>query len=317
MRLTRSFQAEFKPAPPYSCELTLNKPAGWDLFTPFEKFSDGKLRTAALIDKALTGFVISCRGNVESPEIIVTVYTENEPGKPFRDKIGKFLSSRLSVNEDLKGFYSMAEKDPILRHTVDALYGMHSTAPSHIFTEVVLALSLHMAPLRRSEEMMRCFIREYGETAEFDGQKILAWPDAERISRVSENDLRKRCKFGFRAPYVINSAAIISSGFPSYEELESMPPEEARARLLELPGIGDYSVDIVSPNGGFPIDAWSVDVFGELFYGKRPRDRRKSIDKIKAEGLKRWGDYAWMAFFYIVQDLEGLSEKIGISLRLT
>jgi hypothetical protein len=72
----------------------------------------------------------------------------------------------------------------------------------------------------------------------------------------------------------------------------------------------------INPHGGFPIDAWSVEVFGKLFYGKEPEDNRKAIEGIKREGLRRWGKWSWMAFFYVVQDLENLSRKLDIKLRL-
>ena len=100
------------------------------------------------------------------------------------------------------------------------------------------------------------------------------------------------------------------------EELERLEPEVAKRKLLELPGIGDYSADIINPHGGFPIDAWSADVFGLLFFGKEPEDRRKAIEGIKREGLHRWGKWSWMAFLYVVQDLENLSRKLGMDLRL-
>jgi hypothetical protein len=72
----------------------------------------------------------------------------------------------------------------------------------------------------------------------------------------------------------------------------------------------------INPHGGFPIDAWSVEVFRKLFYGKEPEDNRKAIEEIKREGLRRWGKWSWMAFFYVVQDLENLSRKLDIKLRL-
>ena len=315
--LTYRYDEFLRPAPPYSCGLTLKKPAGWDLFTPFEIYGDGKLWTAAPVDGRLTGFLIRFSGDVMSALLRIRVFTERPADGNFRERIRNFLFSRLSLDEDLSGFYSMAEKDPILRHTVEKLYGMHPTAPADIFFEAVLAITLQMAPIKRSLEMMECFISGYGETAVLDSRTVHVWPGADKISRISEKSLRKECRFGFRAPYVVNSAAMISSGFPSYEELAAMPPEKARDKLMELPGIGDYSVDIISPAGGFPIDAWSADVFGELFFGKRPENRRSQISRIKKEGISRWGKYSWMAFFYIVQDLPGLSEKLGVSLRLT
>jgi hypothetical protein len=79
------------------------------------------------------------------------------------------------------------------------------------------------------------------------------------------------------------------------EELEGLEPDEAKRKLLERPCIGDYSADIINPHGGFPIDAWSAEVFGKLFYCQEPDDKRKAIEGIKQEGLRRWRKWSWMA----------------------
>ena len=59
--------------------------------------------------------------------------------------------------------------------------------------------------------------------------------------------------------------------------------------LLELPGIGDYSADIINPHGGFPIDVWSAEVFGKLFYGREPKNNRESVRKIKKRRTAQMG----------------------------
>ena len=93
--------------------------------------------------------------------------------------------------------------------------------------------------------------------------------------------------------------------------------EEAKRSLLKLPGIGDYLADIINPHGGFPIDVWSAEVFGMLFFGKAPTNNRQAVEEVKREGILRWGKWSWMAFFYIVQDLEKLSKKLNLKLRLS
>lgn len=109
---------------------------------------------------------------------------------------------------------------------------------------------------------------------------------------------------------------LAAGDFPSIQQLRAIPADEAKRRLMELPGIGDYSADIINPHGGFPIDSWSVEVFSKLLYGKVPARNRDAVEKVKREGLRRWGRFAWMAFFYVVQDLPKLSEVLGTELRL-
>jgi hypothetical protein len=37
---------------------------------------------------------------------------------------------------------------------------------------------------------------------------------------------------------------------------------------------------------------------------------------VKQEGIRRWGKWSWMAFFYVAQDLQNLSKRLGVQLRL-
>lgn len=317
VKLIHRYAFRLLPKAPYSFELTVRKPAGWPLLTPLEIYEGGILWTALNIDNLLVGLKLRSVGSVKRPEILIDAFLKDAPNPNQTDVIKEWLASKLSSDEDLKDFYEMARKDPILRHTIDDLYGMHDTGFGHLFAAATLAITLQMAPLKRSEEMMECLIKNYGELAEFDNKMIYVWPTAGRIAELSPGELASQCKLGYRAKYIVQLAEVLQTGgFSTLEEIKRLSPEEAKRRLLELPGIGDYSADIINPHRGFPIDVWSADVFGKLFYGRQPKDSRAAIDEIKAEGIRRWGKWSWMAFFYVVHDLEKLSKKLGTSLRL-
>jgi len=246
----------------------------------------------------------------------VTAFTKLPLATKEKLVVKESLEKLIGADQDLKDFYSMAEKDDILAHTVKDLYGMHDTQTAYLFNSVVLSICLQMAKLDRSEKMMASINRLYGTRVVFDGREILIEPAAETIARLKPREFAKRCNLGYRAKYIVGSAKMIARGFPDTIQIMSMPPDEARERLMELPGVGDYAADIINPHGGFPIDAWSVDVFGRLFFGKEPDNAREAIEAVKREGVRRWGRFAWMAFFYVAQDLENLSKRLGIRLRM-
>ena len=316
-KLLNQFGFIITPVPPYSFSLTVRKPAGWSLFNQSEVYEDGVLWTATRMDGVLIGVRLRSSGTVERPRIHVTVFSRMVLDRKHQARAKVLLTKALGADQDIMEFYKMAGKDGILRHVVADLYGMHDTFSPTLFSEAVLAILLQMAPLKRSNEMMAAFVDNYGDTVEFDGKRIKAWPAPEGMAGVTETELATNCKVGYRARSIIKLAAKMSGGgFPTAEQLEEMGADNARALLLELPGIGDYSADIINPHGGFPIDVWSAEVFGKLFFGREPRNNRLAVERVKKEGLRRWGGWSWMAFFYVVQDLERLSRKLGIRLRL-
>jgi N-glycosylase/DNA lyase len=102
--------------------------------------------------------------------------------------------------------------------------------------------------------MQECIIERYGETAEFDGKRICTWPTEQVIANANTDELFKECKWGYRAKFLVNTARAIEDGFPSLEELKQITPGDAKKKIMELPGIGDYSADLMNPHGGFSID---------------------------------------------------------------
>jgi 3-methyladenine DNA glycosylase/8-oxoguanine DNA glycosylase len=307
---------EISPLPPYNFRLTVKKPAGWDLFTSDEVFKDETLWTAIRFEGRPVGLKMRSVGTLERPRMLVSVYSSREMSKESREKLRGALEVCLGADQDLTGFYEFAKKDGILKHVVESLYGMHDTQGVSLFNSVILSICLQMARLKRSLQMMDAIDREYGDTVEFDGKRVVLQPTAEKIAKLDPKVFAKKCKLGYRAKYIVASAKMIEAGFPDMQEILKMQPDAAKQELTELPGIGDYAADIINPHGGFPIDAWSVDVFGLLFFGKQPDNRREAIEKVKQEGIRRWGKWSWMAFFYVAQDLQNLSKRLGVQLRL-
>ncbi|MDA4112989.1 MAG: hypothetical protein OK474_02985 [Thaumarchaeota archaeon] len=316
VRLRRRTQLRVEPVPPFDFKLTVRKPAGWDLFTPEEVYEEDTLWTGIRFGGRPIGLKIQSSGTVENPRVLIGVYSGRKISKRDSEMLHGQLAACLGAQQDLKGFYEFAMKDGILRHVVEDLYGMHDTQSASLFNSVILSICLQMARLKRSYQMMDAIDERYGETIEFDGRRVTLQPTAERIAMLDPAVFAKECKLGYRAKYIVASAKMIVAGFPGMQEVMKMPPENAKEKLMELPGIGDYAADIINPHAGFPIDAWSVDVFGLLFFGKEPENRREAIDAVKREGIRRWGEWSWMGFFYVAQDLRNLSKRLGIQLRL-
>jgi hypothetical protein len=158
VRLSQSFSFSLLPKAPYSFELTIRKPARWDLFTPFEIYENETLWTALHIEEKLVGLRLSSGGKTDSPKVLATAFSADRVGQRDKQHIKSVLAEKLSAKEDLSEFYRFAQNVPTLRHCVEDLYGMHDTLAGSVFDLAVLAICLQMAPLKRSEQMMHCLV---------------------------------------------------------------------------------------------------------------------------------------------------------------
>lgn len=85
-------------------------------------------------------------------------------------------------------------------------------------------------------------------------------PTWAELAEIPEAELR-RCLLGFRACYIRQTALFLSARSGWLEETETLPYPAAKARLLELPGVGEKIADCVLLFGAakfeaFPVDTW-------------------------------------------------------------
>jgi 3-methyladenine DNA glycosylase/8-oxoguanine DNA glycosylase len=307
LKLLKEFTVDM--AEPFDFKLTVRKPAGWSWATPSEVFEGKTLWTAIRLKN---GRLVGLRLDDKRSKVRVTSYAlalSGEEAEETRERV----KLGLGYGDDPGAFYALGKKDHLVRQLSKDLYGMRLGFPNGVFEMALLAICLQMAPTKRSNEMMGCLIEKYGEKADFDGKSVRFWPSPKKLSARRVEELALRCKLGYRAKYVQGSAAIITSGFPDVLELKGMDEEEALALIKELPGVGDYSAQIVSPHFGFPLDVWSARIFHEIMFGSTPNSPREMIKKVTEAAEERWGRFKGHVFVYVLHDLPNLQKRYRIS----
>ena len=248
------------------------------------------------------------------PCIRATVYSKTKLAICEKEHVTSIVKRALKSEEDLTEFYNLAANDEILSTVVKDLYGMHTIGWPELFPALILAVTLQMAPMNRSNQMMELLIANFGDQGGFDRKTMRYWPSTETIAASTIEELKTKAKLGYRAANLIAIAEALQNGFPNMDELWAMEPEEAKKKLLTLRGIGDYSAELVMPRMGFPLDVWSAKIFHVLFFGKEPENPRKAIPSLKQKAEERWGKWRGYAFVYVLNDLPQLSKRIGVDL---
>jgi DNA-3-methyladenine glycosylase II len=312
------FSTDFKlgAIPPYHFLLTVRKPAGWSFLTPNEVFENSVLWSAMRLSSGeMYGLKLKSVGTVEKPEIFCKIFSVKKIDHNEKKQLLSMISWMLSLEEDIKPFYALAKHDSLAKALRDDLYGMRRAKRPDVFPQLILAVTLQMAPIARSDQMMTLLIDEYGEKVRFDNKEILYWPSPEKIAKVDVTELKEKCKLGYRAPVLKGIAEALCQSFPTLQELESMPVQEAKEKLMELKGIGEYSADIVSPHPGFAVDVWSAKIFNLLLFGSEPKSPRTVIPKLKKIAEKRWGRWRGYVFTYVLNDIPSLSKRFKLNLE--
>jgi N-glycosylase/DNA lyase len=109
-----------------------------------------------------------------------------------------------------------------------------------------------------------------------------AFPSAVRLADCREWELRF-CKMGFRAPFLHATAKRLAQGGLDLTSLSKLTAEEARTRLLELPGVGRKIADCLllfayGFQTAFPIDVWVDKAMRQLYFPRRRVSKTKLHD---------------------------------------
>ena len=151
---------------------------------------------------------------------------------PLDDEIRPVVLTLLGAQFDLGAFQP---NDPMLAGLAKRLRGFRPPLAPDPFEMLVGAISAQQISLRAAFAVRNRFVERFG----IRGELAYAFPTPERISEVTPDDLRA---LGFslrKAEYVLG----LARADLDYGALAALPDEEVKARLVQLPGIGEWTAD--------------------------------------------------------------------------
>lgn len=211
-----------------------------------------------------------------------------------------WLTQYLQTGLNLNGVLSEFPKDEPMQNAVASCRGLRllRQEPWECLASFILSSTKQIVQI---QQIVHLLCARFGDPiAAPDGwPPVHAFPTAERIASASEAELRE-CKMGFRAPYLKATAQILVERERYLNEIPHLPIEEARARLMELPGVGRKIADCVllfayGFQQAFPIDVWVTKALRDLYFPKR----RVHPKRLVAFAQNHFGNYAGYAQQYL------------------
>jgi len=157
---------------------------------------------------------------------------EIEPGDA---KLGPHVYRYLGGPFDLDGFAAFAAGDPVLARLVLRLRGLRPPLAPDPFEALVTSITAQQISLHAAFAVRNRLIEAYGERHEH----ACAFPTRERLADVAMQDLTPLGFSGRKAEYVVG----LARAELDFDGLAALPDEEVKARLVALPGIGEWTAD--------------------------------------------------------------------------
>ncbi|MFC1430584.1 DNA-3-methyladenine glycosylase [Streptacidiphilus sp. N1-3] len=157
------------------------------------------------------------------------------------------LSFYLGLDDDLAPLHAAAQHDPAFRRVADRLRGYHQVKFPSPFELLCWAILCQRIPMPVARTMKQSLVEAVGNRIELDGRVLWAFPDAEQLAALDEDELTaligNRRKAGFLHGSILRWLDL------DEDFLRRGDYEAVRERILELPGIGPWSASFLLIRG--------------------------------------------------------------------
>jgi 3-methyladenine DNA glycosylase/8-oxoguanine DNA glycosylase len=304
MKLRKIKTVELKPTAPFNFDPTFYKP---DHFTSGDNFWEPGVRwqTWAWAGSCF-GLKFQDKGTIDQPVLQIDIYAACRMSPQVIASLVDEIKFRYNLELDLTGFYKSFGKDKVLGPIIKRWRGMRPGHPSSLYEYLIIGIVLQNATVRRSIQMFRLLLENYGTPLEYDGKELLCFWEPGALHEITENELRA-LKVGYRAKSIKIIDECFIQGAVNEFELRKKDRETQMKELLKLYGVGPATVwyllfDVFHHWDFFNhVSPWEQKIYSKLFFDKDPEDPVAVTEILKY--LERFGDYRQLAVHYIWEDL--------------
>ncbi len=295
---------EIKPTSPFAFDPTFHKP---DHFTSGDNYWEPKIRWQTWNFKGnCLGIKFENTGTIDNPKIAIHVYSQKQLPKDLIESLISELKYSYNLNLDLSNFYTKFRNDKVLGSIIKKWRGMRPGHPSSLYEYLIIGVVLQNATVRRSIQMFKALLENYGTPLEFDGKKLWCFWKPGRLKNVSEEDLRG-LKVGYRAKSIKIIDDQFSNGLLNEMELRKKDRETQMKKLLKIYGVGPATVwyllfDVFHHWDFFNhVSPWEQKIYSKIFFNQDP-ENPVPVEKI-LKHFEKFGEYKQLAVHYIWEDL--------------
>jgi DNA-3-methyladenine glycosylase II len=232
---------EIRPVGPYSFAASVRFLEG---FVPaaYEGSEANHLHLAFVVDgfgegkEQVAGVCVRPEGKM----IVGEVFGGVDP-----DGVCSQVARILSLDVDGGGFPAVGRRDPVVGRLQERYPGLRPVCFYSPYEAAAWALISNRIRITQASQIKAQMAKELGPVVEIHGEREHAFPSPSRLMRLREFPGLS----GRKVEYLRHLARKALEENLDASDLRSLPVEEALRRLKELPGMGDFSAELILLRG--------------------------------------------------------------------
>ncbi len=222
-----------------------------------------------------------------------------------KSRIKEYIQEWLDIDRDLSRFYQQVKSDKLLLYPICKKYkGLRLIGISNLVEAISWAIIGQQINLNFAYTLKRRLIENFGEQISYQDKSVYVFPKPEVIAKLTDEDLRPLQFSRSKIKYLTGVAQAIVEGKISKEILSNMTYDDAKAKLMQLKGVGNWTADYVLMkclrfSDAFPIS--DVGVHNAIKF-QLGLENKPSIEEIEIMA-KQWQGWKSYATFYLWHSL--------------
>jgi len=211
--------------------------------------------------------------------------------------ISRFI---FGLEDDLQACYFVLRRTPVIQRLVSRYRGLRLVKTPSLYESLMITILGQQVSVAAAQSQRRRLMETCGEAIAFEDQEYLAVPEPGRLADFGEGGLRRIGISRQKARYLVEMARRIAEGQISRRSLQEGSCEQAMERLMEIPGVGRWTAEIVAMRGlgfqdVFPAGDLGLQVAAEKAFGMTDRPSEKELRDLACQ----WGGWRSYAAFYL------------------
>lgn len=268
-----------------------------DSFEPRDIFECGQcFRWNKEENGSYTGIFSDCVLNVEKSDGKI-IFTGNE--NVTEEKINNYFDLQRDYSK-IKQELSKVD-DNLLKATC---YGSGIRILNQDLWETIISFIISANNnIPRIKGIIEKISKQYGDEIIFNGKKYYTFPTMQELSKATAEDFRK-LGLGFRDVRVYETTRLINTRKFNIDELYTLNTQQAKEKLLTLPGVGPKVADCIllfstlKRFDVFPIDVWVRRVMNDLYIHNED-EKKLNKNEIRKIADEKFGALEGMAQQYL------------------
>jgi DNA-3-methyladenine glycosylase II len=200
-----------------------------------------------------------------------------------------------SLGDDLQRCYRVFKRDPVMAPLLGPCRGLRMIRTADPYEALLIAVVNQQVSVASAESIRRRMNEALGDRIESDGITYMAYPSPRRLLATRSPTLRALGLSRQKARYVLEIAARAAAGALDPALFDALDDEAVIARLMEIPGVGRWTAEIVLMRGlgrpdVFPAGDLGLAVAVQRVLGRKDRPTEDELRAL-AEQWKGWRSY--------------------------